>query len=551
MRLLSRARGQPGAGRAPAQASRPLARAHRPHARVDPPCGVRHPRGVAPCSRVPTPPNRSRCPPWSTPRPWTRLRVEYRRVLLRLASRDLAHHLGVDDAAAELADLAAGTLDAALAIARAKVGEDSSSCRLAVIAMGKCGGHELNYVSDVDVIFVAEPADGAESPEDERQALKAATQLASTLMQVCSENTAEGTIWPVDANLRPEGKSGPLVRTIASHCGYYERWAKTWEFQALLKARPVAGDMELGRQYDEVIKPMVWSAAEREGFVEEVQSMRRRVLDHIPADQRRAPAQARLGWAARRGVRRTAAADGARPHRRGGPHAGHAQCAGPAHRGGLRRTRRRAVAARRLRVPAHAGAPDPALPAPAYPRDARGGGGAAPAGSLARLPQGPGARARQAVALPPARGAAAAREALLPPAALRGGQGRRRGPAQPRGRQGAAGRPRLPRPQRRPAPPRGADRRCHPHGADPAHPAAGRCSSGSRTHPTRTPACSASGGSPRRWAPRRGTSGCCATRARRRSGWRRCSRPAATPPTCSSASPRASRSSARTSASSR
>ena len=159
--------------------------------------------------------------------------------------------------------------------------------------MGKCGGHELNYVSDVDVIFVAEPADGTESPEDERQALKAATQLASTLMQVCSENTPEGTIWPVDANLRPEGKSGPLVRTIASHCGYYERWAKTWEFQALLKARPVAGDLELGRQYDEVIKPMVWSAAEREGFVEEVQSMRRRVLDHIPAD--RAERQLKLG----------------------------------------------------------------------------------------------------------------------------------------------------------------------------------------------------------------------------------------------------------------
>ena len=221
------------------------------------------------------------------------LRVEYRRVLLRLAARDLAHHLGLDDAAAELADLAAGTLDAALAIARAKVGEDYRTCRLAVIAMGKCGGHELNYVSDVDVIFVAEPAQQDGSPEDERQALRAATQLASTMMQVCSENTAEGTIWPVDANLRPEGKSGPLVRTIASHCGYYERWAKTWEFQALLKARPVAGDMELGRQYDEVIKPMVWSAAEREGFVEEVQSMRRRVLDHIPAD--RAERQLKLG----------------------------------------------------------------------------------------------------------------------------------------------------------------------------------------------------------------------------------------------------------------
>jgi glutamate-ammonia-ligase adenylyltransferase len=217
------------------------------------------------------------------------LRVEYRRVLLRLASRDLAHHVALHDVAAELSDLAAGTLDAALAVARARVGPDAARCRLAVVAMGKCGGHELNYVSDVDVIFVAEPVAG----EDEPAALRVATQLASTMMQVCSDHTAEGTIWPVDAALRPEGKAGPLVRTLASHRGYYERWAKTWEFQALLKARPVAGDLELGRQYAEAMGPMVWHAAEREGFVEDVQAMRRRVLEHIPAHE--ADRQLKLG----------------------------------------------------------------------------------------------------------------------------------------------------------------------------------------------------------------------------------------------------------------
>ncbi len=219
------------------------------------------------------------------------LRVEYRRLLLRLASRDLTHHLGVDDVAAELADLAAGTLDAALSVARAKVGEAANGCRLAVIAMGKCGGHELNYVSDVDVIFVAEPVEGVASSGD--AAMRAATQLASTMMQVCSDHTAEGTLWPVDANLRPEGSSGPLVRSLASHRGYYDRWAKTWEFQALLKARPVAGDMTLGREYVELIGPLVWSAAERDGFVEEVQAMRRRVIEHIPADT--AERQLKLG----------------------------------------------------------------------------------------------------------------------------------------------------------------------------------------------------------------------------------------------------------------
>lgn len=217
------------------------------------------------------------------------LRVEYRRHLLRLAARDLAHHVSVDDAAAELSDLAAGTLDAALAVARARVGEAALTTRLAVLAMGKCGAHELNYVSDVDVIFVAEPAEGV----DEAPALRVATQLASAMMQVCSDQTAEGTIWPVDANLRPEGRQGPLVRTLASHRGYYERWAKPWEFQALLKARPVAGDLALGRAFVEVVEPMVWSVAEHDGFVTDVQAMRRRVIDHIPSHE--AERQLKLG----------------------------------------------------------------------------------------------------------------------------------------------------------------------------------------------------------------------------------------------------------------
>jgi glutamate-ammonia-ligase adenylyltransferase len=216
------------------------------------------------------------------------LRVEYRRILVRLAARDLAHHLGVDDAAAELSDLAAGTLEAALAIARSRV-PGAESARLAVVALGKCGGHELNYVSDVDVLYVFEPAEGA----DEGAAARVATQLASQLMQVCSEHTGEGTIWPVDANLRPEGAAGPLVRTLASHRAYYERWAKTWEFQALLKARPVAGDLGLGQAFVDLVEPMVWQVAERDGFVGDVQAMRRRVVENIPA--REAERQLKLG----------------------------------------------------------------------------------------------------------------------------------------------------------------------------------------------------------------------------------------------------------------
>jgi glutamate-ammonia-ligase adenylyltransferase len=217
------------------------------------------------------------------------LRVTYRRLLLRLAARDLSHDVALDDVAAELADLAAGTLDAALAVARARVGPAAAGVRLAVVAMGKCGGHELNYVSDVDVIFVYEAADGC----DESTALRTATALASNLITICSDHTGEGTIWPVDPGLRPEGRSGPLVRTLASHRGYYEKWAKTWEFQALLKARAVAGDLALGNAYTELVAPMVWSASQRPGFVTDVQAMRRRVLDNIPAAQ--AARQIKLG----------------------------------------------------------------------------------------------------------------------------------------------------------------------------------------------------------------------------------------------------------------
>ena len=222
------------------------------------------------------------------------LRVAYYRHLLAIAGRDLV----ADDPAAvlpevarQLSDLAAAALEAGLAIARAELPAGAAPCRIAVIGMGKCGGQELNYVSDVDVIYVVEPVEG--DGQGEAAALEVGARLAAGLARACSAVTAEGTLWPVDANLRPEGKSGPLVRTLRSHLTYYERWAQTWEFQALLKARAVAGDQELGEQYLGAIRRLVWRAAEREHFVEDVQAMRRRVEAHVPA--RQADRQLKLG----------------------------------------------------------------------------------------------------------------------------------------------------------------------------------------------------------------------------------------------------------------
>jgi glutamate-ammonia-ligase adenylyltransferase len=228
--------------------------------------------------------------------PAAALTAAYKRHILHLAARDLTGVVTVDEVAAELADIASAALCAALSVARAELPASSAPARLAVIAMGKCGGCELNYASDVDVIFVAGPpvtAGADPAPEAAEAALRTATRLASSVIKICSRTTSEGMVFPVDPNLRPEGRNGPLVRTLASHLAYYDRWAKTWEFQALLKARPAAGDMSLGQEYRDAVTPLIWQAAQRENFVEDVQAMRRRVERTLPPD--RAGREIKLG----------------------------------------------------------------------------------------------------------------------------------------------------------------------------------------------------------------------------------------------------------------
>lgn len=220
------------------------------------------------------------------------MRREYRRLILRIAATDMSSDepLSILPAvAAALADLASSALESALAIARLKHPTHGAGARLSVLGMGKTGGRELNYISDVDVIYVAEPEDGF----GEDEALAIGTQLATDLQLFCAGAGDEPALWQVDPALRPEGKQGPLVRTLASHFQYYERWAKTWEFQALLKARHVAGDAELSQRYIEHINPMVWQAVTRENFVEDAQAMRRRVENHVKPSE--AERQIKLG----------------------------------------------------------------------------------------------------------------------------------------------------------------------------------------------------------------------------------------------------------------
>jgi glutamate-ammonia-ligase adenylyltransferase len=215
------------------------------------------------------------------------LRIGYRKQLMRIADYDLNQegfeHVSLVSRA--LSDLAAGAIEAALAVARSEFAaegryraEDIESTKLSVIAMGKCGARELNYLSDVDVIYVA-----SGTAEDY---LAIATKLATRLAKVIGEPGAEPGLWEVDPNLRPEGKNGPLVRSLEAHVSYYERWAESWEFQALLKARFIAGDSDLGSQYIEKVKPLIWSRPDRSSIVESARHLRKRVLETIPAQER-------------------------------------------------------------------------------------------------------------------------------------------------------------------------------------------------------------------------------------------------------------------------
>ncbi|MGH8920380.1 MAG: bifunctional [glutamine synthetase] adenylyltransferase/[glutamine synthetase]-adenylyl-L-tyrosine phosphorylase, partial [Actinomycetes bacterium] len=171
------------------------------------------------------------------------------RELLRLAARDLTGLDPLEDVGAGLSRLA----DDLVAAAWTRAGEPGE---LAVIGMGKLGGEELNYASDIDLLFVG---DG-----DQRSVLDLVRPA-----------------WKVDLDLRPEGRSGPLVRTLASYRAYWDRWAATWEFQALLKARPIAGDTSLGAAWEGEAAARVWGRQFGADELRQLRAMKQRAEDEV------------------------------------------------------------------------------------------------------------------------------------------------------------------------------------------------------------------------------------------------------------------------------
>jgi glutamate-ammonia-ligase adenylyltransferase len=175
--------------------------------------------------------------------------------LLRIAARDLIGLDPLERTTVALADLSADVLDGAALLASALVPGEGE---LAVIGMGKLGGHELNYASDIDVVFVG---DGPH--EDLEKRARALVEIAKRCFRV-------------DTNLRPQGRDGPLVRSLDSYEAYWDRWAEPWEFQALLKARPVAGSPRLGRLFADTARRWLWSRPFAAGDLRDLRRMKHR-----------------------------------------------------------------------------------------------------------------------------------------------------------------------------------------------------------------------------------------------------------------------------------
>ena len=190
------------------------------------------------------------------------LRRWQRRNLLGIAARDVFGQADVGRVGADLTTLAEASLAAALRSLQPGV-------RFAVIALGRFAGEELAYTSDLDVVFVHD----GDRAQDHEEALR----VASGLLRFVAGDTPAQRIFKVDTGLRPEGRQGPLCRSLSGYASYFDRWALTWERQAMARARPVAGDADLGDQFMSLLDRVVWERPFTEDDEREVRRMKARV----------------------------------------------------------------------------------------------------------------------------------------------------------------------------------------------------------------------------------------------------------------------------------
>ena len=216
-------------------------------------------------------------------------RIKHRE-MTRIAARDLAGLSPLAVVTEDLSSLAAAALEGAVRYARkalsAKTGEPVAVfpdgtrrlCRFVVLGMGKLGGLELNFSSDVDLVYLYETDQGEVGGGSRPISLhEYFVRLGEAVTRIISEATEDGFVFRVDLRLRPEGTRGELVNSLRSAEIYYESWGQTWERAALIKARPVAGDRSLGDQFLRSLVPFVYRKYLDFTSIEEIKGMKDRI----------------------------------------------------------------------------------------------------------------------------------------------------------------------------------------------------------------------------------------------------------------------------------
>ena len=210
---------------------------------------------------------------------WFRLRE-----ILRIGYNDIVRDLPLDLITLDLSHLADACVEVAYRLARlhaeqrhgSPAGRDGRPARFVVLALGKLGGEELNYSSDIDLIFLYDVEGQTDGPKPVSNA-EFFAKLGGEVVRFLSDHTALGMAYRVDMRLRPEGDQGPLARSLPSTLGYYQTAGRTWERQALIKCRPIAGDLDLGRDFLEAITPFVYRRYLSAAEIGEIKAMKRRI----------------------------------------------------------------------------------------------------------------------------------------------------------------------------------------------------------------------------------------------------------------------------------
>ncbi len=219
--------------------------------------------------------------------------------ILRIGSRDLCGLNTLVDVMAELSGLAAACLQRAYDVCQIQlqreygqplqdVDGEQSPATLTILGMGKFGGHELNFSSDIDLIYCYSSTHGETTggTRNEKISLhRYFVKLAEMITKALHQVTQDGFVFRVDTGLRPDGNSGDLAISINGAEAYYESWGQSWERAALIKARPVAGDLDLGEELLQRLKPFIYRRYLDFGMIEDIKLMKQKINSSLTRKQ--------------------------------------------------------------------------------------------------------------------------------------------------------------------------------------------------------------------------------------------------------------------------